>query len=355
MDESGSPQQPRSVVPAAAVALILGLAGGFAGGRLLPPRDAMPEGAASTESPRDGSAILARVGDDVLTKAELDERWRQLDPSDRSFHGERAREEGGGSARAHFLDELVDEMLLAREARRRGLESRPDVSVALRACARRVVARPLLAQEVREHAVPEAEIASWYAAHPDHFGVPARVRVREIVVTSSVSGPGDATPDAASARAKAEELRARASAGEDFGKLAASASEAPSARYDGLVGWVVDGRLSRPWEATALQLQVGQTSDILEIPEGFAILHADEREETTIRPLAEVRDEVLEQLLADDQGALQRRYNVFLRQLRDAETVEVHPELLGQDAPTEPAASSGTPDASPGGASAPGG
>ena len=336
-------------------ALLLGALAGFAAGRLMgraPSPDAPP--GSSAPAP-DDSPVVARVGDDVLTKAELDERWRQLDPADRSFHGERARARRSPSGRAHFLDELVDEMLLAREARRRGFQSRTDVRVALEACGNRVLSRPLLAQEVRGNAIPQGEIAAWYDAHPDHFGTPLRVQVSEIVVTSTVTGPGDDTADAGSARAKADALRARAAAGEDFGKLAASSSEAPSARYDGLVGWVVADRIGRPWESKALQMQPGEISEVIEIPEGFAILRADAREETTVPPLDEVREDVIEHLLADDEGALGRRYNIFLRELREKETVDVHPELVGQDDPASDDAAPGTHGSSAGGAGTPGG
>ena len=49
-------------------------------------------------------------------------------------------------------------------------------------------------------------------------------------------------------------------------------------RYDGLVGWITDGQFGRPWEARAMQLQQGEVSEVLEIPEGFLIVRADVRE-----------------------------------------------------------------------------
>lgn len=332
--------------PAAAllVALLLGLLGGWALGRLLPGSVAAPPGEARRQSGT--SPVLASVDGETITLEEFRERWRQLDAAEQSFHGARAREAGVASGQAHFLEQLVEEMLLAREARRRGMDTRLDVREATRACANRIVSRPLLAREVREAAIPRSEIEGWYARNSGSLGSPPRVQVREIVVTRTISGPSDDTPDELSARAKAEDLLQRARAGESFATLAETSSESPSSRYGGLVGWVVAGRYARAWEEAALALQPGEISELLEIPEGFAILHADAREDSTIPPLEEVKDRVVEILLADDVGALQRRYNIFVRGLREAARVEIHADLLGRDdtgaGDNVPAASEGT-------------
>ena len=353
MNEARSSNPSRAAI-VAALALSAGLGGGFAVGRLTAPHDAGAHAPAPAAATGDAPVVVvARVGDETLTLSELDERWRQLSPAERAFHGARAKETQIASAREHFLGELAEEILLAREARRRGLDARADIRAAVRACGNRIVVRPLLAKEVRESALPRSEMEAWYAANSEHFGRPARVQIREILVTSTASGAGDTTTDAAAARAKADALRARLLAGEDFAAVATSESEAPSAQYGGLVGWVTAGRFARAWEATALILQQGDVSDVLEIPEGFAILRADAREEATIPPLEEVQDEILDHLLGDDEGALQRRYNVFVRELRQREPVELHPELLGRDA-SAPGAPTAAESVSPGGTSAPG-
>lgn len=343
MDGDRQASRSRATAPVV-LALLLGTLGGFALGRGTPrPPASAPGASGAPVAAADDSPILASVGDESLSLAEFDERWRQLDPTEQSFHGARAQESGLASGRAHFLDQLVEEMLLAREARRRGLDQRADVRAATRACANRIVSRPLLAREVRAAAIPRSELETWYASHSEAFGTPLRVQVREIIVTRTISGPGDTTGDEAAARARAEELLARARGGESFAAIAESSSEAPSARYGGLVGWVTAGRFARAWEEKALALQAGEISEILEVPEGFAILSADAREESSIPPLDEVQDRVLDILLADDAGALQRRYNVFVRGLREAEKVSVHAELLGRDAPAAPDAGGSGP------------
>ena len=290
-----------------------------------------------------GSPVVARVGDATLTLAELDERWRQLSPAEKSFQGSEARRLGMGSGREHYLEELTEELLLFAEARQRGMDARADVVAAVRGAQRRLATRPLLAEEVRRSAVPESEIEAWYREHSEELGKPGRARVSEIVVTSGVSGPGDETKDAASAREKADRLHARAEAGEDFAALAREGSEAPSAGYGGLLGWVTEGRLSRAWEERAFTLAPGGISEVFEIPEGFAFLRVDEKEPSTVPPLAAAHDEILDRILQDDQDALHRRYVVFVEELKRTATVETHPELVRQPEGSAPAAPGGAP------------
>lgn len=352
MNQAIAPRSPRFSL---ALAVLAGAVAGILGARLSTQPASAPPASSAAPAPPDTSPVVLRAGDETMTLNEFEERWRQLSPADQSFHGAMAREQGLPSAKEHFLGEIEDELLLAREARRRGLDARADVRAAVRATGNRIVSRPLLAQEVRRAAVPRSEIEAFYRAHADRFGEPERVRMSEIIVTSTSSGQGDDTPDAASARAKAERLRARAIAGEDFAALAREGSEAPSAQYGGLVGWVTAGRLSRAWEDKALALQPGEVSEILEIPEGFAILKAGEKQPTTIPPLEDVEAQIIDELLADDEGALQRRYNVFVGQLRASEKPERHPELLRQDAPVPASGDAPAGPTSDGGAAGPSG
>ncbi len=309
------------------LALLLGLGvGALAATLVLQPWRS--EARAVAAAAGDDSPLVLEVGEEGMTLAEFEERWRQLTPRERAFYAEQASEQHGGSAREVFLGELVDEILLAREARRRGFAARLDVRAASRAAEHRALAAPLLVTEVRDAALPESELRAWYDANRDALGEPARVQVSEIVVTSAPGGPTDDTPDAAAARAKADRLHARLLAGEDFAVVAREGSEAPSARYDGYVGWITQGRYARAWEDIAMSLPAGGVSSVVEIPEGFAILRATTRQESTIPPFEDMRERVLQGLLADDAGALSRRFAVFLKQLKAAESVTARPELV---------------------------
>ena len=69
----------------------------------------------------------------------------------------------------------------------------------------------------------------------------------------------------------------------------------------------------------------GQVSDVVPVPEGFAILRASGRHEPVEPPFDEVRDDILERLLRDDPEALQRRYHGYVTALRERLGCKVDP------------------------------
>jgi len=320
----------------AAVALVLGLGAGWLVGGWWRTRHvhvALPPAGDAASAEPDGSPVIARVGDDVLTVRQLERRWNEvLSPAER----QQLRQRGG---LATYLDEVVEELLLAQEARRRGLAEDPAVREALRSATNHVITRPLLRAEVREKAFPESELRALYQLRRDEWGEPLRVRVREILVRADGGGRsgkgGGEQPvqdDAAweEARREAADLRRRILAGEDFGELARQHSDAPTARYLGDVGWVVAGRFFAAYEEAALALQGGELSEPIRTQDGWVLLQAVERQEERIPPFEDRRDELLDALIRDDPGAPARRYRLFVDSLRQEATVAVRAELLEQ-------------------------
>jgi len=81
----------------------------------------------------------------------------------------------------------------------------------------------------------------------------------------------------AAARAKAENALAQARAGGDFGRLAASYSDAPDALQGGSLGWRTQDRLPELFAATLLNMNPGDVSEVLRSPAGFHVLKLAER------------------------------------------------------------------------------
>lgn len=292
--------------------------------------------------PADSSPILATINGEPLSLAQFEVRWNELlTPRARQLH----RQRGGPE---HYLDEVVEEVLLAQESRRLGLEELAIVREAARSQVNHALSRRLLASEVRGKAIPDSELRAFYEAHRDEWSRPARVRVREIVVTpeaepSATAREDDAaTPEAA--RAKAERLHRRALAGESFAELAGAHGESPTARYGGEIGWVVEGRHVEEYERAALGLSVGEISPVLETARGWVILRVEEREEGQVTPFEEVADEIRQRLLADDPGALARQYRLYVDELRRVAEIEIDEALLGR---FEDRARAGAPSTDP--------
>lgn len=309
--------------------VLVALALGFAAGRL-------SDGAGSTRAPAgleqarrppvDDSAVVAEVAGQVLTLDQFRARWERLPVETQRFH----RQRGGVS---HFLDEIAEEFLLSEEAVRRGYANRQDALELVRRDVNRSLVIPLLADEVREKAIPERELRSRFELRRDEWARPARARVREIRITPEPPAPGlGAEDDAATpeeAEAKIRRLHERLQAGESFEDLAERFSEAPSARYQGLIGWVVEGRLALEYEAAALALAAGETSEPLPMDGGgWVILRSEAREEAGAVDFGDHREELLGDLLEEDPGAVSRRYRVFVEELKRGYDYRVEPDLV---------------------------
>jgi peptidyl-prolyl cis-trans isomerase SurA len=90
--------------------------------------------------------------------------------------------------------------------------------------------------------------------------------------------PEQASPERlAAARVKAENALAQARAGGDFGRLAASYSDAPDALQGGSLGWRTQDRLPELFAATLLNMSPGDVSEVLRSPAGFHVLKLAER------------------------------------------------------------------------------
>jgi peptidyl-prolyl cis-trans isomerase D len=134
------------------------------------------------------------------------------------------------------------------------------------------------------------EIQQYYAAHEADFASPEQVRARHILLKVAP----DTSPDLkAEVRKKAEEILARARAGEDFATLAKEYSEdTASAQNGGDLGTFPRGRMVQSFEDAAFALEPGQISDVVESPFGFHIIKVEGKDEPHTQPLDAVRGEI---------------------------------------------------------------
>ncbi|MGB1657981.1 MAG: peptidylprolyl isomerase, partial [Longimicrobiales bacterium] len=100
---------------------------------------------------------------------------------------------------------------------------------------------------------------------------PKLMTIRQVVIQPSAT---DAAVD--SARARAEGLLERITAGEDFAELAREFSGDPgSAALGGDLGWFRRGRMVREFEEAAFSLADGQVSDVVQSDFGFHIIKVE--------------------------------------------------------------------------------
>lgn len=146
----------------------------------VPDAGAQPAGGLGAEQ---AAKIVAKVGDRTVTLGDFARTLERMDPFDRLRYQTKER-------RRELLQEMIDVELLAQEARRRGLDKRPEVQDALRQ-----IYRDALLQKVRDTlpppgAITAAEVKAYYDANVDRYNEPERRRVSAIVMTSKADAEG---------------------------------------------------------------------------------------------------------------------------------------------------------------------
>jgi len=139
--------------------------------------------------------------------------------------------------------------------------------------------------------VADAQVQSFYNSHRDQFHVPERVKVRHIMI-STAGKPKDELPKL---KAKAEDLLKQVKAGGDFSKLAEKNSDdTTSGKQGGDLGWIVRGQMQAPdLETATFALKPNETSNLITTQYGYDIVQVLEKEQARMRPLEEVRGEIL--------------------------------------------------------------
>ncbi|WP_144635619.1 SurA N-terminal domain-containing protein [Bordetella genomosp. 13] len=135
--------------------------------------------------------------------------------------------------------------------------------------------------------VSDADVESYYKQNQSRYGQPERRRVSHILIQVA---PGTPEADRKKAREQADAIAKQAAANPaGFADLARKESQdAGSAAQGGDLGWVVPDSLQQ----AAAALSKDQVSGVVETPAGFHVLKVTDFQAGTVRPLADVKDQV---------------------------------------------------------------
>ena len=253
--------------------------------------------AATRSDPVELNRIVAVVNDDAITALELKAR---LTAVERQLRGQNVQLPPPEVLEKQMLERMISDRVQLQQARETGLRiSDIELDAALRriASSNRLSLedfRAALAQDGIEWAkfredirdeitisrlrerevdarmvITEGEIDA-YLANPG-AGQTANTEVRLAHIIVRV--PEQATPDQLMRLgARANEALAQVRRGEDFGKVAASFSEAPDALSGGDMGVRPTNRLPTLYADAVANLKAGEVSPILRSPAGFHIV-----------------------------------------------------------------------------------
>jgi peptidyl-prolyl cis-trans isomerase C len=251
----------------------------------------------------DDDPIVARIETEVIRQSEL----KALIDEVRAQDTEKLKTV---LERKQFLENIIEQKLMAAEARRLGLDQKSDVKMRIQHVVDIILVQAYYAQ-LREGAAPSPdEVKAYYDDHPQQFEAPEQVHVKQILV---------GTKDAA------EEAMAELEKGRPFEAVAQEVNIDASKNSGGDIGWHPRGRLVPAFESTAFALQKGDVSGIVQTRFGFHIIKLEDRRATSVRPFEEV--EVAARLQAI-QAMVEKQRKANLARLHKELAVEVFPEAM---------------------------
>ncbi len=143
--------------------------------------------------------------------------------------------------------------------------------------------------------VSDEDIKAYYEQNQARYRQEEQRRASHILVAVE-SGASEAARE--EARKKAQALAEQAKApNADFAKLARENSQDPgSAGNGGDLDWFGRGMMVKPFEDTAFALKEGEVSEVVPTDYGFHIIKLTGVRPAVVKPLAEVRNEIVEEI-----------------------------------------------------------
>ena len=138
--------------------------------------------------------------------------------------------------------------------------------------------------------VPAADIDREYNNNSEQYTTPEQVRASHVLLKTEGK-------DDAAVKAKAEELLKQAKAGADFAELAKKHSEdEASAKNGGDLDYFGRGRMVPEFDQAVFAMEPGTMSDVVKTQYGYHIIKLVDKKSATTRPLADVRQQLTDQL-----------------------------------------------------------
>ena len=268
-----------------------------------------------------GEQLVARVGQGAVTARELEERLRAV-----MGPGAAGDPAALAEKKAKVLEDLLRLEAAAEEARRRGYDRDPQIQRTLK---QQLVAK-LMREEVdgklNAEAIPDGEVERYHQEHAAEFQRADEVRASAIFLANEAAAKKVAA-QAKAARVKNDPLK-DARAFRDL-VLAHSTDETSKQRGGDLAFF--DRRTAMyPSELVTAAFalgEVGQVSEAVKTPKGFAVLKLTHKRPGFVRPMEEMRPVIRQRLLHDQR---RKRTEELMQSLRAKADVKIDEKALAE-------------------------
>jgi peptidyl-prolyl cis-trans isomerase SurA len=280
--------------------------------------------------------VLVKVNGDIITKTDLEQRQinalRQQMKSEidaEALKNDAELRKALARVTPQILVDTIDDLLLVQLGREKGLKLSDEMfgrwlsnlrkeqnllddqkfAAALKqegmtiADLRRNVERQFLINEVQRQEVgsklqiTDEEARQYYSSHQQEFVEPATVTLREILIETppEKAGSGEAAAE------QAASVRSRIAGGEDFAKVAAEVSAAPSKANGGLIGPIVVAELSAALQQALDKMKPGDITEPIRAARGYLLIKLETFKPSAVQPFESVRDLVADKVYSERQ------------------------------------------------------
>jgi DNA-directed RNA polymerase subunit F len=269
--------------------------------------------------------VLARVGDRTITLGDFASAIEHMDQFDRMRYQAPER-------RKELLNEMIDVMLLADEARARGYDKDPQTEQELREILRDAYLKKVRQGVPQPKDIPDTEVKAYFDAHKPDFHDPERRRLSVVVLPSR-------------AAAEAVLASARGASPSQWGELVRGKSMDPAAKANvpmdlaGDVGFVsppgdprgANGRVPEDVRAAAFESATVNAGDVVPhvVPVGnrFYVVRISSKTDPHDRALADVENTIRVKLA---QQKAHDKEEASIDTLRQQFQVKIDETALGQ-------------------------
>ncbi|MGD0095203.1 MAG: peptidylprolyl isomerase [Terracidiphilus sp.] len=305
------------------------------------------------ESPYGGvtvAEIIARINDQIITRADYERAMNELDNEARQ-RGASMQEISEGHR--DLLRNLIDQQLwlskgkelsitgetelvnrLNEIRKQYNLESMEDLEKAAKEQGisfedfKANVRNSIITQEVMRREVGRkvqftpGEAERYFEQHKQEYARPESVTLAEILV--STGAPSQLTPQAgtqpddpaklAAAKAKADDIEAKLHAGGDFAQLARNFSDGPTAAEGGDLGQFQHDKLAKVLEDKTFALKSGEFTEPIRTKQGYVILKVVEHVPGGVPAYKDVESQVEENFYMARMEPAMRDYLTTMRE-----------------------------------------
>jgi parvulin-like peptidyl-prolyl isomerase len=121
-------------------------------------------------------------------------------------------------------------------------------------------------------------------------------------------------------REKAETILKRLIEGEPFEALAVQYSQGPAAKAGGDLGFLEKGMMYPEVDEEVFRLQKGEMGGVVESPIGFHIIKVLDKRGAGVKPIEEVREEIMGRI---SEEKIEEKFQEWFKRLREKSHIDI--------------------------------